>query len=365
MTYPPGPPHPYGYGYPPPPPPPKPGVIPLAPLRVGDLLGGAFSAYGRYWKPLLGIAAIAYGGAGVLVGGVLLVAYGSVVDNLERLDALPDDANPGFADFQALLVAFGSVWLLGMLGMLVATALINAAVPAVIQDAVLGRPARFGTVLRRAWSRLGAVIGSVCLSSLAAALPAFLLVLAFMVTLAQVVVNPDDSGTVSALTVLLSVLLALASFPLALWLWVKFLFAPSAAVIENQGPVESLRRSAHLVRGSWWRIFGCVLLIGLIVSVAGGMIQWFVSILAAIPMTSLVSQAPESPRDLFPTLWGVMLTAGFVQLLVQTLLAPLQPLVTSLLYIDQRIRKENLAPMLAQSAAPAPAGAPDAGAPDA
>ncbi|MEU3078600.1 oxidoreductase [Streptomyces laurentii] len=360
MTYPPGPPHPYGYGYPPPPPPPKPGVIPLAPLRVGDLLGGAFSAYGRYWKPLLGIAAIAYGGAGVLVGGALLAVYGSVIDNLERLDALPDDANPGFADFQALLVAFGSVWLLGMLGMLVATALINAAVPAVIQDAVLGRPARFGTVLRRAWSRLGAVIGSVVLSTLAAVLPGLLLILAFVLTMVQVVVNPDDSGTASAVTAILSVLFALATFPLALWLWVKFSLAPAAAVIENQGPMAALRRSAHLVRGSWWRIFGCVVLIGLIVGVVGGMVQEFVSILAMVPMTSLASGDHENMRASFSTLWGVMLTAGAVGLVVQILLAPLQPLVVSLLYIDQRIRKENLAPMLAQSAGPAPAGAPDA-----
>ncbi|BAU82377.1 integral membrane protein [Streptomyces laurentii] len=100
-----------------------------------------------------------------------------------------------------------------MLGMLVATALINAAVPAVIQDAVLGRPARFGTVLRRAWSRLGAVIGSVVLSTLAAVLPGLLLILAFVLTMVQVVVNPDDSGTASAVTAILSVLFALATFP--------------------------------------------------------------------------------------------------------------------------------------------------------
>ncbi|BAU82378.1 integral membrane protein [Streptomyces laurentii] len=142
----------------------------------------------------------------------------------------------------------------------------------------------------------------------------------------------------------------------------KFSLAPAAAVIENQGPMAALRRSAHLVRGSWWRIFGCVALIGLIVGVVGGMVQEFVSILAMVPMTSLASGDHENMRASFSTLWGVMLTAGAVGLVVQILLAPLQPLVVSLLYIDQRIRKESLAPMLAQSAAPAPApaGAPDA-----
>ncbi|WP_456049285.1 hypothetical protein [[Kitasatospora] papulosa] len=36
-------------------PPPKPGVIPLAPLGLGDVLGGAFSTVGRYWKQLFGM----------------------------------------------------------------------------------------------------------------------------------------------------------------------------------------------------------------------------------------------------------------------------------------------------------------------
>ncbi|HEY9438306.1 MAG TPA: hypothetical protein VIS29_06585, partial [Streptomyces sp.] len=64
---------PYGgvpYGGPPAPPgwggwtpPPKPGVIPLAPLKLGDVLNGAFSTMGRYWKQVLGMGAALYGGA--------------------------------------------------------------------------------------------------------------------------------------------------------------------------------------------------------------------------------------------------------------------------------------------------------------
>ena len=50
-------------------PPPKPGVIPLAPLGLGDVLGGAFSTMGRYWKQLFGMAAALYGGAALADGG--------------------------------------------------------------------------------------------------------------------------------------------------------------------------------------------------------------------------------------------------------------------------------------------------------
>ncbi|MEK8142609.1 hypothetical protein NKH18_10685 [Streptomyces sp. M10(2022)] len=37
------------------------GVIPLAPLSLGDVLNGAFSTIGRYWKQLFGMAAALYG----------------------------------------------------------------------------------------------------------------------------------------------------------------------------------------------------------------------------------------------------------------------------------------------------------------
>ncbi|MFG2117239.1 oxidoreductase [Streptomyces sp. NPDC048718] len=348
MTYPPGP---YGYGYPPPPPPPKPGVIPLAPLRVSDLLGGVFSTYGRYWKPLLGITAIAYGTVAALLGGVALVAYGSVVDNVARLDDLPDDADPGFADFQPLIVTFGTAWLVMIIGMLVAGALVNATVHTVTQEAVLGRPALFGAVWRRAWSRVGAVIGSVFLSGLAAVLPMVLIAIG-MVTLIGGLLAQDhgDSGSGVAIAGGVVMLLALASLPLAVWLWGKFLLAPAAAVIENQRPVAALRRSAHLVRGSWWRIAGCTLLMGLILGAVAGMVQQVISFATMIPFGSAIADDPHHPRHFFTAMWGVFLTVGLIQLVVQALMAPLQPLMTSLLYIDQRIRKENLAPALAESA---------------
>jgi MFS family permease len=354
MTYPPGPPHPYGYGYPPPPPPPKPGVIPLAPLRVGDLLGGAFSAYGRYWKPLLGIAAIAYGGAGILVGGALLAAYGTITERLRRLDSLPEHADPPFDEFQPLFVGFGAIWLVAILGLFLATALVNAAVPAVVQEAVLGRPAPFGAVWRRAWSRIGPVIGSTLVSGLATVLPALLFGAGGILLVVGVLSLEGDTDTSTAIAGAVCLLLAMAALPVGVWLWGKFLLAPAAAVIEEQGPVAALRRSAALVRGSWWRIFGCTLLMILIVGTVAGMVQQVVSIVAVLPMSLVPVDDRTGPGAAFSAMMGVMGVVGLVQLLVQAAMAPFQPLVTSLLYVDQRIRKENLAPTLAESAGPSP-----------
>jgi len=45
--------------------------------------------------------------------------------------------------------------------------------------------------------------------------------------------------------------------------------ATQACIIERRGPIESLSRSAALTKGNRWRVFGFMLLIGLIVSSAG------------------------------------------------------------------------------------------------
>ncbi len=69
------------------------------------------------------------------------------------------------------------------------------------------------------------------------------------------------------LTALLSGLLVVIGFLLffipGVYLLCRFFVAVPAAVIEQTGPAQSLRRSAQLVRGSGWRIFWTLLVIGI------------------------------------------------------------------------------------------------------
>ncbi|MFF5972773.1 oxidoreductase [Streptomyces sp. NPDC012769] len=359
MTYASGP---YGYGYPPPPPPPKPGVIPLAPLGFGDILTGAFATYGRYWKPLVGVAVAAYAAAAALIGAALLVAWVAVEDDVQRLIAMPDGQSPDFSDVQPLIVAFVCVWLVAMVVYVVSSGLVFAAAPAVVQEAVLGRPIGFGAVWRRAWSRLGAVIGSVFLAMLATLVPMLLFMVGFGVLMAAMFASlassegsrTDDGSGLAVVGVLIFVG-ALALLPLALWLWIKFSLAPTVAVIEDQGPMASLRRSSALVKGSWWRVFGCTIATAMMVGMAVGLIQQVISQIGAIPMATIDLSAEPTPGEVFAAFGGLMVVLVIGQLVVQAVAAPFQPLVSSLLYVDQRIRRENLAQLLAQTAAtPAP-----------
>ncbi|SCY29708.1 hypothetical protein SAMN02745898_1011536 [Streptomyces sp. 136MFCol5.1] len=354
---------PYGgapYGGPPGPPgwgggwmPPKPGVIPLRPLGLGDILGGAFSTMGRYWKQLFGVGAAVYGGALVVVGAAVAIAYSAVSDPLHRVMELSSEESPRSEDIVPLAIALGAVWLVAVLVLMTATAMMYATVPAVLQDAVLGRPTTFGIIWRRAWARVPAVIGTVLLTSLVAVIPIVLMMVAFIaMTIAFITLDGSGSGVAIAV----GVLGALATAPLAIWLWVKFSLAPAAAVFEGQRPVAALRRSSQLVRGDWWRIFGISLLAILMAAVASYIIQLPFSILGMFPGVIGMESLGSDPNAtaVVVAMSGYLVATLLGQLVSQLVSATFPQLVTGLLYVDRRMRNENLGPVLAEAAAVPP-----------
>ncbi|MGW5865569.1 DUF7847 domain-containing protein [Streptomyces sp. NPDC055239] len=332
----------HGGWAPPPPPPPKPGVIPLAPLGVDHILGGTFATMRRYAKPLFGTAAAAYGllAAVMIAAGVL--AYVSVREHFQALSET--DATFSWDHGRPLLIAFGAVWLVGMLATLAVNSFVQASCAATLHEAVLGRPAAFSAVWRRAWSRTPSVMGVTLLLAFILMLPMAACVLLFVSFFVSVL-------TSSAAPFGLIFLLLLVVTPLAAWLYVLFAFAPAAAALESAGPLEALRRSARLVRGAWWRTFGISLLAGIIVVV--------VSLAVRLPLQFATPAPPRVDPDtsastvMFDQLrsqFGLYALFSLVGTFVTQLVASVfLPLVTALLYIDQRIRKEGLAQTLTEA----------------
>ncbi|MEV2254872.1 hypothetical protein AB0I94_30590 [Streptomyces sp. NPDC050147] len=352
-----GPPGPYGAppgwgwngsGWAPPPPPPKPGVIPLAPLGANHIIGGAFATMRRYAKPLFGTAAAAYGLLAVVVVAGLGLAY---VATREHISAMYEpDADFTWDDGRPILVAFGLAWLLFMLASLVVNSFIQASCAATLHEAVLGRPASFGAVWRKAWSRTPSVLAVTLLLSLILMLPvaAFALVLFSILFLMM---------TQSLIPIGLVFPLFLVSMPLAAWLYVLFAFAPAAAALESAGPFTALRRSVRLVRGAWWRTFGISLLAGLIV--VGVSLALRLPLQFAAPTPPAVDPDDSASAYLLDQLrsqFGLYAVLGLLgSFLAQLAATVFLPLVTALLYLDSRIRKEGLAHTLtAASSAPQP-----------
>ncbi|MFD9291418.1 hypothetical protein ACFWBV_24680 [Streptomyces sp. NPDC060030] len=344
-------------------PPPKPGVIPLAPLGLGDMLGGAFSTMGRYWKQLFGMAAALYGGAALLMAAAVAVAYSAVSDHLHRVVALDYDETAASADVVPLVTAGIVLWLLSIVVIAVVSGLMYAAVPTVLQEAVLGRPIAFAAVWRRAWARVAPVIGALILTSLVAIVPVLLVMVAFFGLIVGVLTMDSGSGSGAAIAASLGIVGALATGPLAVWLWIKVCLAPATVVFEGQGPVAALRRSAQLVKGDWWRVFGITLLAGLMAAVAGYVIQipfTFLGLFPGMIGTASLDEDP-SPAAVVVAMSGYLIATMLGMTLSQIISTTFPQLVTGLLYVDRRIRTENLGPVLAEAAGVPPQGFPHQG----
>ncbi|MFE2037331.1 oxidoreductase [Streptomyces scopuliridis] len=330
-------------------------MIPLGPLSLGDILGGTFATIGRYWKQLFGVAAAVYGTATAAVAIALAVAYVTVGNQLREVLDTPHGVDPSWAEIRPLLIAFGCVWFFGMVMLLAANAVVQAACPSVVQSAVLGRPTTFGTVSRRALARFPPVLGAVVVSGLIVGLPVVLLALGFTALLVSYIAMDGSPANLFWL-IPLGFLGALAITPPAVWLWVRLSLAPAVAVIESRGPLASLRRSAALVHGAWWRICGISLLAFAMASIAGAVIQQLVNALTAFGSLLTPSTLGGDPTagQILVAVSGYLVLFMIAQLIMQLITTTFPQLVLNLLYVDQRIRTENLAPTLAEAAGTPP-----------
>ncbi|MCQ9705711.1 hypothetical protein, partial [Streptomyces sp. BSP1] len=339
----PPPPPPWGWGWPPPAP--KPGVIPLRPLQAGDIFGGVFATMRRYPGGLFGVAAVLHGGYLVVAAGALFAGYLTQRETIDRLLDSSAARPPRGSELTSVLLSFGLIWFLVVALGLVVNAAVAVACTTVTREAVLGRPARFGQVLRSV-KRFPTVVGIQLLSGLIVAIPVGLMFLFLVLTMAALL-SQGDMGP----WLVLMPFLILCAAPLAVWLLIRLALATPAAVFEGQRPVGALRRSVRLVRDNWWRTFGLLLLAGLMAMGLNLAVQILTEVFQSPTHPLFVDPATErfgsaEVRALFADALGAT-AIGFVVLsLVQIATMTLTHLTAALVYVDLRIRKEGLADAL-------------------
>ncbi|TWF76765.1 hypothetical protein FHX44_112660 [Pseudonocardia hierapolitana] len=281
---------------------PRPGIVPLRPLAVGDLLAGAVGYIRADPLPTIGVTA-----------AVMVVTH--VIQLIVEL-ALPriDPADLAEGRTGGLAAAAAGGFLSGIVGIVLGAALTGLLL-VVLSRAVLGQRVD----VREAWQavahRVPGLVGLTFLVALAVG------AIAVVPVLIALVVGATGSGRMIALGVLL-VLLAVAA---AAYLSVRWVLAPAAYVLEPIGVTAALGRSSRLVHGSWWRMFGIMLLSGLIVVIP-----------AVVVLGVFGALAPE-PQDT-----GTLVRAAIAYIVVGTFVTPFVTGVTGLLYVDQRIRRERL-----------------------
>ncbi|WP_329037913.1 glycerophosphoryl diester phosphodiesterase membrane domain-containing protein [Streptomyces sp. NBC_00178] len=309
----------------------KPGVIPLRPLSVGEILDGAVSTMRAHWRTVLGVSLTVSVFAEIvviLVQRYLLPEPTSVDPNAEGAEALRQATDS--AASQLLTSAPGT--LIAMIATLVTTSVLTV----VISRSVLGR----GVTLSEAWAearpRLLPLLGlTLLLSLMSAAIMA--------VGLFPGLLLGGGAGGIALAFVGL-----VAACGVVLWLMIRFTLAAPALMLERQPVLTALRRSAKLVKGSWWRTFGILALTYLLVIIVSLIVAVPFGIIAVTVDSDGLSEFLNSSSSDFG--WPFLVITGIGEVIISTLTYPFTAGVMALLYVDQRIRREALDLDLARAA---------------
>ncbi|HRW19679.1 MAG TPA: glycerophosphoryl diester phosphodiesterase membrane domain-containing protein [Dermatophilaceae bacterium] len=298
----------------------KPGIVPLRPLSLGELIDGATRHVRRNPGPVLGAAAIANAVAAI----PLLIAVGVAVAG-PLFSAL--GVNRVFdSGLLTVSLSFGGSGL--------AVLLLGASLSESLGQAVLGRRLDLSAIWRSVRPRIWAILGVCAVLSLVAIGPSTLLVLA------MALLSTAPVPVILILGMLLSVGAAVGT----LWLLPRLLFALPAVVLEGLGVRAALRRGWQLSRTRYWTIIGVALLgLGIVLPV-----YWFLQ-LPIWGLLALLTDLLELSRPLRTSLSPFLFTLA--NLAAATLVTPFLAGLLLLLYLDARIRLEGFDLALIRAAA--------------
>ena len=317
-----------GYGAPPggwapPPQAPKPGVIPLRPIAVGEILDGAFTSIRRNPKATLGIAAVVLTISGIITASLEVLLLSQLGLNTGTDQTL---TSAQLAGMLAVVIPSG---LTALVLAFIVQILLTGLLTAVVGRSVLGDRITAGEAWRIALPRLPALLLATLLTGLALTGP--------WAGLAAVLIVLGVAGAPGGLLIAIGFLGAIASVVLDVWFWTMFSMSAAAVVLERQGPAQALGRSWRLVRKSFWRVFGILLLAGIIVLVASSVLRLPFTVISA----AFSSGSAPLAQAIRPSVASLVIGAvgGIV---AGAITQPISAGVTVLLYVDLRMRREGL-----------------------
>ncbi|MCK9878807.1 hypothetical protein MXD59_24100 [Frankia sp. Ag45/Mut15] len=270
---------------------PRPGIIPLRPLALGEILDGTFATVRANPGATIGVT----------------VASAAVVETISTLIAIGAQDASRTTQVLATIASFALELVLSLF--------LSGVLSVVVSEATLGSRIGPTEAVRRIAPRL---------PGLAA------------LTLA-----------VLAAVVLGMIALLIGAIVVAVYLSL----ATPAYILEGGGVRHALRRSVAIVRGSWWRAFG-ILLLAMLVSL---MLSAVFALVTGIVLVS----APGVFGEFYD---GDLTIAGHIvegigNLVATTVSTPIFAGAAVLLYVDLRIRREGLDVTLAEAARQRAAGA--------
>ena len=282
-------------------------------MGVGEILDTTFSLYRKHFLLFLGIIAVYF------FGSLLTYLLEGFLQDTNLKNLVANHANMPF-----MLVSMG--------GVIVATA-------AIFLERHTTSPDALKQSFRRFWSLLGGYL-----------LWVTILIIPLIVTLLFVITSTTPgitTGPARGTSLISFLFIPLVFAPFVIYFAVRWGFVFEVLLLEKTNVKNAFKRSSELVRGTWWRVFGLLVLILLLsvailyifeislgtifilTKMAGGtdfqeLIQWSV-MEADLGSSNLIFYAIMTCTDL----------------ILKTLIFPIWVIGIVLLYFDLRIRKEG------------------------
>lgn len=330
-AYGPPPPAPGAYGPPAGPggwtPPPKPGLLPLRPMGFGTLLWAPFRTLRRNPAPTFGSGLVVQLVSAVATAAVFVPFFLVTIPRLEN--ATTQDAD---AILSGTVGGFLLLMLVPVAISVVASAFLQGVMVVEVAQGTLGDRLGFGALWRRAATRIWPLIGWTMLVGVA-----LLAALAFLLVIVLLAGSISPVGL--AVGIAIAVILGLGLVVLGAWVGVKLSLVPSVIVLERAGIRTAMGRSWRLTDGFYWRTFGTLLLVGVILNFAAQVVVQPVSLIGTI--LAAIIDPTGTGAALTITIVTMVITL-ILSLLIGAITAVVQAALVAVIYIDLRMRKEGL-----------------------
>jgi hypothetical protein len=268
---------------------PSPGGVPLRPLGLGDILGGAFNLIRQNPVTTLGLT-----GIDLTITAVIWVIAGFI------------SSRAGHSAY-LLVAVLPSLLLLGVL---------VGGLTAAMGQGVLGLKMSIADAVR-------------------ASRPQWVLLAFVLLWLIPVVVSIP-------LFLVLHGWAILVALPLLSWLGIMLILTIPAVVLERRGAISAMGRSWRLVRGSYWRVFGiCVLTYFMLM---------LLSLIITVPLEIIGGLASLGTGSGAAGVSIALVVFVIGEIVIYTLTATIFAGVIVLIYADMRMRKEGMDLVLQQAA---------------
>ncbi|MES9543078.1 hypothetical protein [Actinomadura sp. NPDC000600] len=288
--------------------------VPFRPMSISEMLDGAIAGIRRRPRATLGLSAA----AATLIQATSSVAAYFFIGEEARDEVTPD----------VLMESLGAQLTLSLLGMVLSAfgiLLLAGLMAPILGRELLGMPIAPRQSWRDARPRLGRLIATTA-AVMGISLGALVLpVVPFFVLIAV--------GAHPALTVLAGVFGFPIGIGLMVWLYILFVQAVPAAVLERQTVGGALRRARTLSKGRWFRTCG-TLVLALLVTVFMGFFALRIPFLFA--QLIFFGDASGSGATM-----GALAVDTAGRIVAWSVVMPFDAGVIALLYMDRRMRREG------------------------